>query len=159
MEDFYLNDQRREFYTKALQLIGNCKNDFWDLDDSISEHLNIINNTPNVRTMYSRRGWNRSGIGLESYLTICYTQTIESQLINDIVPILRVRFLNLKYCEFKFYVERPRIQNEGEVAPYLEYIAHRDYWNVHHLKLELKGGFNDSHDLFWNMLTELLCKL
>lgn len=160
MSKQYLNDSNREFYDKAVALIKTCTDDFWPLDDGLEEHIDLINLSQNVRTMYSRRGKNRSGDGLESYLDICYVKETESQIRNLVESVLQSTFAGKHNCKFEFQYKSPRVQIPNEKAPEcLKYIEDANYWNIHHIRFELKGGFQDDHTLFWTILSGSLSKL
>jgi hypothetical protein len=160
MNDPYLDEAKRKFYDKALAHIRACGDKFWDLDDNLDNHIDNINRNDNVRTMYSRRGKNRTGFGLESYLTICYTQEIENKIKDEFVPRLNSYFADNKQCSFVTYYNPPRVDIDNEeAAEFLKYIEHPDYWNILNLKLELKGGNSEEHDKFWNLLSGTLSKL
>ncbi len=103
MDDFYLDDSKRKFYSDALAFIRSCEDEFWDLDDNIGGQLDIINGNDNVRTMYSRRGRNRTGFGLESYLTICYTKVVEEKIKYEVEPNLISEFDAKRNCELVIY--------------------------------------------------------
>ena len=110
--------------------------------------------------MYSRKGRNRSGFGLESYLKICYTKDVEVQIRTEIEPNMKVAFGSKPSCELVIYYNSPRIQVENkEAASFLKYIEDVNYWNIFHIKFELKGGYADEHDNFWTILSESLSKL
>jgi hypothetical protein len=41
--NLYLTDEKRDFYSEALELIRNCDNEFWDLDNNLDKYIDRIN--------------------------------------------------------------------------------------------------------------------
>jgi len=155
MDDLYLDDTKRKFYSVALAHIKNCDHKDWDLDEGLVGYIDKINLNPKIRTMYSKRG-RLLGYGQHSYLVICYIKDAESTLKNEVEPALRLQFRSNLYA-FSINPEFPRIDSETAGAdPCLKYIADPSYWNIHRIRYQLKGGGNDDHDRFWNQLKELL---
>jgi hypothetical protein len=160
MDAFYLDNRRREFYDAALSHIRACGDERWDLDEGLDGHIDFINVNDKVRTMYSRKGPNQLGSGMESYLYICYTRDVEDKIKNEVVPSLISSFANMRNCDFAFRFEAPQVNlDEGEVSPCQKYIEHRDYWNVFNVKFELKGGNSGQHEEFWSILSTTLSRL
>jgi hypothetical protein len=160
MEDFYLNDEKRKFYDDALAHVRNCDDDFWNLDEALDKHVDVINTNSHVRTMYSRKGRNRLGPGLESYLTICFTKNVEEKIKDEIEVDLKNSFSDKPNCTIVVYHEPPRVEvDDDEAAPYLKYIVDPEYWNVHHIKFEIKGGNSAEHDMFWTILSRKLSEM
>ena len=160
MKDFYLSETTREYYSKALAHIRNCGDEFWDLDPDLDKYIDLVNLSPNVRTMYSKRGRGTFGNGLGSYLTVCYAKEVESQILNEINSKLKTTFETKRWCEFLSQLRQPKIEQENDGAnPYLQYIVDPNYWNIYNIRFELKGGSSDDHDRFWTILSEELSKL
>lgn len=154
-DDFYLNDERREFYSNALDLIRSCDSEFWDLDLDLEKYIDSINENSNIRTMYSRNGSAHMNDILGSYLTICYSEQLEQLILNNLIPTLETKFSELEDSEFEFTRKHPRKQVPAEnVNPYLKYIDHADYWNVYHIKFEFRSYFSNNHKLFWEQLAK-----
>lgn len=160
MKSHYLNDTNRSYYSDALELIRNCKDEFWNLDPKLGEYIDRINENWNIRTMYSRNGGIKMDSALGSYLTICYSENLEEKILTYVIPNMISRFSEIEDCEFDYSREEPRQQEPYEgVNPYLKYIDHSEYWNVYHIKFELKSYFYKHHDTFWKELTEELIKV
>jgi len=160
MEDYYLNDEKRKFYDDALAQIRDCEDDFWNLDETLGKYVDAINANPRVRTMYSRRGRNLLGPGLTSYLTICFSMTVEAKIINEIEVDLKNIFRDKPNCTIIVHHKRPRVDvDNAEAAPYLRYIVDPEYWNIHHITFEICGGNSVEHDLFWTMLSSRLTEV
>lgn len=164
-ENLYLDDHRREFYSSALDLIRSCDSEFWSLDRDLDEYIDRINRNSNVRTMYSRNGSAHMNDLLGSYLTICYSENLEPNILNSLVPALKSKFLELEELElgeleFEYTLNEPYKQDsDKDVHPYLKYINHADYWNVYHIRFELRSYFSDHHKFFWDYLSSKLSKL
>lgn len=109
IEEFYLNNENRIFYTKAFDHIINCKNEYWGLDEHIIKHLDLINTNDNIRTIYSKRGKYDFGHGLNSYLTVCFTKQTGSKILNKILPVFTAKYKQDKKSDFVYLVEKPKI--------------------------------------------------
>lgn len=158
MDDLYLDETKRKFYSDALTHIKNCNNEFWKLNERLVGYLDRVNINPKIRTMYSMRD-RVLGYGQQSYLVICYTQDAESKLKNEVEPTLRQAFESYLF-ELTITPEYPRIENNTTgTDPCLKYIADPNYWNIHRFRYQLRGGGNEDHDRFWNQLTELLTRV
>lgn len=106
MDDFYLNDSKRTFYSDALAHIRNCDHENWDLDEGLDKYIDAINLNPNIRTMSSKRG-RILGYGQHSYLVICYSREAETRLQKDVEPALRLA-LNKNILELTVTNEQPK---------------------------------------------------
>ncbi|WP_157663344.1 hypothetical protein [Polaribacter sp. SA4-12] len=138
-------------------MIRACPNDFWDLDNGIDKYIDLINSNNDIRTMYSFKGNNKFGFGQMSYLIFCYTKSFEKQVLNVIIPKMKNEFGSMEYAELNVYIEKPKLQKkEKDVAPYLRFINHPDYWNINHIKIELMDGNSYEHENLWKVLTKSL---
>jgi hypothetical protein len=146
---------------EALQLIRECDNDFWDLDEGLDKHIDQMNSSDSVRTMYSKRGESQFDIGLASYLTICYIKNVEELIHNNICDELTKKFAFRHLCKLEIEFKSPQIENDTSdtAAPYLKYISGGQYWNIYHVKFQLEGGSSADHNEFWSVLTESLSRL
>jgi hypothetical protein len=110
--------------------------------------------------MYSRNGSVHVDDFRGSYLTICYTELLEQQLLIELIPKMTAKLSDLEDCEFTFAKVDPREQeSDKDVAPYLKFIDHKDYWNINHICFELHSPFKNHHELFWDQLTDELSEI
>jgi hypothetical protein len=155
--NFYLTAGKKIYYLDALNYIKDCPDKSWRLDDDVEEWLNMINLNQHVCSMYSKRGKNKIGTGMESYLILCYTKHAEIFVTKELPHSLRTLYQNERFCEFNSTITQAYLQNEDEnVEAYLKYINDKEYWNVNHVRLQLLGGHPDKHKLFWIRLSELI---
>ena len=158
MDNSFLNSINREYYVKALKFLKDSGNDVWKLDDQVEEHIDRINCNGKVHTMYSKRG-RRLG-DHNSYLTICYIREVEGKIRQVIAPKLNTAFENNHFRKFEIEFRPPRIVPATEGAdPCLKYIDDPNYWNIHNVKFELKGGHSQDHETFWTILPDELSNL
>ena len=153
MEDLYLNDTKKEFYSNALEYAKNCDDPYWGVEPDVVEYLDQINSSLNVRTMYYK-----FFKGHLSYLMVCFTENVEDQVKNNCEQKLKECFANKHFCTIDTTPQQPRIEPAAE-NPCHKYLNDANYWNIHHIKFEFKGDIRDHHKLFWSTLTDYLSKL
>ena len=157
MDPFYLNSEKRDYYSNAWELARNCEDESLRPDD-VEEYIDRINLNGNVCTMLSKKGV--IGSDNNSYLTICYTKDVESKINKEITPRLEKVFMNTYLRTFRIHKQRPQIVAEDKGAhPCLRYINDANYWNVHNIKFELNGGSLSDHETFWTILSNELSAL
>jgi len=141
MEELYLNYSNRQFYSDALTHIRDCDNENWDLDEGLGSFIDTINSNSRIRTMSSKRG-RLLGYGQHSYLVICYAKEIELKLRKNVHDALTLSFDKSLFKPIISY-ENPlfiKESKETKPLPFLKYIDDPNYWNVHRIRYELKGG-------------------
>jgi len=157
-----LNDASRKYYDQAFDHILNCDENFWKVDGGLTDNILLINSNNHIRTMYSKRGMDPvSTIKPLSYLEFCYSEQSKQKLIDNILPELSQKFNTNPRCSFLYSLERPKIKEneENDVHPCLKYISDPMYWNINHIRVELKGGNINMHSEFWDDLTQLLSQI
>lgn len=161
MKKILLNDNLKIYYSESLEESIESDNEFWDLDEGIKNHLISINNSKNVRTIYSKKGKDLANFRFESYLRIGYTEKIEQELFNKIIPLFFNKY-NLSTSEFSLEVIEPHKQSERTKTKEnngMRCITDSNYFNITQLMFKLKSKNNNIQDEFWNELNNTLSVL
>ena len=159
MNKIYLNEELKLYYSDSTEKEIALMN----IPIELHQPLRSINNSENIRTLFSQKAQKKYGIGqLYSYLNIAYTLQIESTLLEEIIPALENEYRLKREIEFKYSIIQPYKQEIREITEHnkgSEWLTNPEYFFINQIKFELQKGDAQDHDKFWEGLTKRLSKL
>ncbi|TAI48991.1 hypothetical protein [Flagellimonas allohymeniacidonis] len=162
MTRHYLDIGLKKYYDRAYQEVKTSGNVFWSLDEGLAPFLEEINSNEHIQTIYSKRGPYMGGFKLYSYVAIAYSQKVELSLFRNVIPIFISKYNELRDGECIYEYRKPYKREDKEKdVEVLDLMCIKDpnYFNVHHIRLELKGIGHNTHNEFWVDLAKYLSEI
>lgn len=159
--DLYLTPETKEYYLNALKEVENSEHDFWKVEKGISTYLKKINENKNIQTLYSKGAGNCQDLSSESYLIIAYSKKVELRIFRELLPYFIYYYNDHESsCFYSFNGPGTKENNYEEARSLkLKCVDDPNYFNINHIRIELKEGSLNLHQEFWIELTEKLTEL
>lgn len=102
-----------------------------------------------------------AGYFLESYIVFSYTQKVEMELFRKIIPSIINKYnqIHESVCNYRYSEPYLRKDKNVQGSLKLKCVNDAEYFNVHHIRIELKKGANKVHQEFWKELRSMLSAL
>ncbi len=154
MENKYLTEDLNHFYTEAFNHIKNCPDTFWKLNTELLPYLELINQNPYIKTLFSK-GFNQHNTPI-SFIEFAYTKPIEQHIEKELIPQLTKLFNNTNGNVLSITKKAPIEHKFKAKNEQLKYIFSKNYLNLWHYHIELNSLQKTEHDKFWSVISNLL---
>lgn len=155
---------QKEFYEKVLT----CTDDFWRLDNELSDLLIEINKNSAIHSLYSKKINEDNQLTNESYLQFTYSKHVEDKLFKEKIPKILMlcshfdsKFIgDGAYCGYRFNQPKENVNFQKDKSSIdLGCINNVDYFNINNIELFLISDKKQRHDYFWKVIHEILLEL
>ncbi|WP_347922625.1 hypothetical protein [Pontimicrobium sp. SW4] len=158
MNGQYLNDYLKKYYTDSLEeeIVLN------KIDKGIIAHLRLIGNNESIRPIFSKKNKDSIDRYNHSYLSIAYESNIEKKLLTVVKPYFLSKYNSGRNYECNCIEIKPYIKEERAITEEnrgSKWQIDSDYFNVNHIRIDLKKGTNELHNQFWMELSTMLSDL
>lgn len=169
MGDIYLTSELKAKYMEDFETnVLNCCDEFWDLDDGLTETLSQINSNQNIQTLYSKKlvapesgAWSSQ---TDSYLKFAFSEEVELEILREVIPNCFEKFtssIEESYCiyQYCFPTVNSNYSIDDSKSIKLGCVDDEDYFKINHIRIELNSHNQSIHEEFWEYLKSNLSRL
>jgi hypothetical protein len=158
LNEIYLSSELKKFYFQDFEKLLSSEMDFWQIDETIKNHLIKLNQNENIQTLYSKYGPGDNMLG--SYIEFCYTEKIEQRIFKDIIPEILYEFNDIRSgcCIYEFSYPRDNANFNGDRKLGFSCTDNPDHFRINNIKI-IYRSYGLEHIPFWDLITEKLSNL